>query len=175
MAHPPSKAFQVITFWDGILLNTLQASSMLPQFVCMSTKLLPHKDIWITSTLNALLMNTSALFTCNNAGTCIQHPHKRESSHTPVFCICQNKCLLPLSTFHTSPISWHSKWPHLKMASSWTPSKHPPCSHILHTCPPSYSPQRYQACNHFEWSAHDHTCPLQVQLCWHMHSAAPKR
>jgi hypothetical protein len=27
----------------------------------------------------------------------------KESLATPVFCICQNKCLLPLSTFHTSP------------------------------------------------------------------------
>jgi hypothetical protein len=26
------------------------------------------------------------------------------------------------------------------MESSWTISNDPPCSHILHTCPPSYSP-----------------------------------
>ncbi len=41
MAHPPSMVVQVTTFWDGILLNTLQASSILPHFAYMSTKLLP--------------------------------------------------------------------------------------------------------------------------------------
>jgi len=39
MAHPPSMAFQVTTSWDAILLITLQASSMLPHFAYMSTKL----------------------------------------------------------------------------------------------------------------------------------------
>ncbi len=43
MANPPSMAFQVTTPRDGILLNTLQASSMLPHFAYMSTKLLPTK------------------------------------------------------------------------------------------------------------------------------------
>ncbi len=31
MAHPSSTAFKVTTLWDGILFNTLQASSMWPQ------------------------------------------------------------------------------------------------------------------------------------------------
>jgi hypothetical protein len=36
------------------------------------------------------------------------------------------------------PISWQSKCPHFEMASRATLSKHPQCSHILYTCPPSY-------------------------------------
>ncbi len=50
------------------------------------------------------------------------------------------------------PISWCSKWPHLEMESCWTLSKHPHCSHILHTCQPSYSPQRHQTDNHIGWA-----------------------
>jgi hypothetical protein len=34
---------QVTTTWDGILLNTPQASSRLPHFAYMSTKLFPTK------------------------------------------------------------------------------------------------------------------------------------
>jgi hypothetical protein len=45
-----------------------------------------------------------------------------------------------------------------------------PCSHILHTSPPSYSPQTHLNPIHFEWSAHEHTCRLQLQPHWHMHS-----
>jgi hypothetical protein len=41
-----------VTFQDGNLLNTFQASSMLPHFAYMSTKLLPTK----TSDLQLLWM-----------------------------------------------------------------------------------------------------------------------
>jgi hypothetical protein len=43
MAYPPSMAFQVTTFQDGILLNILQASSMLSRFAHMLTKLFATK------------------------------------------------------------------------------------------------------------------------------------
>ncbi len=69
---------------------------------------------------------------------------------------------------------WHSKRPHHVITSCWTVSKHLPCSHILHTCQPSYLPQKYLNPIHFDWSPHEPTCPLSVQLCWHMHSALPK-
>jgi len=45
---------------------------------------------------------------------------------------------------------------------------HPPCSHILHTCPPNYSPQRHMNPIHFQQFAHGHTCPLQGQQYWHI-------
>ncbi len=40
MVNPLSKVFQETTPWDGILLNTLQASSMLPHLAYMSKRLL---------------------------------------------------------------------------------------------------------------------------------------
>ncbi len=68
------------------------------------------------------------------------------------------------------PLSQRSKLPCCEMASCWTLSKHPPCSHILHTCQPSYSPHRHLNPTHIQWSGDEHNWPLQVQLCWHMHS-----
>ncbi len=38
---PNIMVVQVTTYWDGILLNTLQASSMLPHFAYISIKLFP--------------------------------------------------------------------------------------------------------------------------------------
>ncbi len=70
---------------------------------------------------------------------------------------------------------WQSKWPHFKMASCWTLSRHCPCSHILHTCLPSYLPQRPPAHNLFEWSDHELSCHLQVLLNQHMHSATAQK
>jgi hypothetical protein len=45
MAYPPSRAFQDTTSRDGILLNTLQALSILPHLAYMSTKLFPENTL----------------------------------------------------------------------------------------------------------------------------------
>jgi hypothetical protein len=87
---PNIMAFQVITFQNGILLNTLQASSMLPPFAYMSTKLLHTKHL-NPSTMNNLLMSTPALFKRNHAGTCIQQPHKSNRAWVHTFLLHLSK------------------------------------------------------------------------------------
>ncbi len=57
---------QVTTFWDGIVLNTLQASSMLPHFAYMSTELFPT----MTSD-SQQLMKRPTTFKCSRTSTCI--------------------------------------------------------------------------------------------------------
>jgi hypothetical protein len=66
-----------------------------------------------------------------------------EVGRTHSCCICQNSSCALFSCLHfvCPSIIWHSKWPHLEMASCWTFSKHPQGSRILHTCQPNYSPQ----------------------------------
>jgi hypothetical protein len=59
------------------------------------------------------------------------------------------------------------QWPHFEMASCWTISKHPQCSHILHTCPLSYSPQRHQTHNEFEQAVYEQACHLQMFVKQH--------
>ncbi len=61
-----------------------------------------HKDIWIISTVNNVLVNTPALFSYNHTGTCIQHPHKsnRAWAHTFLLHLSkQFKHLLPSPHF----------------------------------------------------------------------------
>ncbi len=66
---PDIMPFQGTTSWHGILLNTLQASTcMLPTLCIHATQATRHKDIWVPSTLNDLLMSGPALFKCNLAG-----------------------------------------------------------------------------------------------------------
>ncbi len=84
--------------------------------------------------------------------------------------------LLPLPTFHTVQISWHSNRPHFEIASSfntiWASSMLPHFS-CMST---KLIPQRHQSQNRFKWSAHEHSYPLlQVQegSC-HMHLASHK-
>jgi hypothetical protein len=67
---PDIMAFQVNTYWDGILLNTLQASFMFPHFANIN-QVIPHKDIGIPSTFNDLFMSTLALFKFAYTSTCI--------------------------------------------------------------------------------------------------------
>ncbi len=63
--YPNIMLFQVITSWDGILLNTLQASSMLPHFAYMSIKLVPTKTsdlqplIWMSCSWISLLSSNA--------------------------------------------------------------------------------------------------------------------
>jgi hypothetical protein len=45
MAYPPNRALQDTTSRDGILLNTLHASSILPHLAYMSTKLFPKNTL----------------------------------------------------------------------------------------------------------------------------------
>jgi hypothetical protein len=171
MAHPPSMAFQVTIFWDGILLHTLQASSRLPHFAYMSMKLLPTK----TSESYPLWMICSWAH-LPSSSTTIQHPHRKtEFGRTPSCCNCQNSssafCPCPhstcpnimaaqvtkvclLNTLHAS-----STLPHFEKASSGTLSKHPQCSHIFQKCQPSYSTQRHQTHNDFEWAVHNNCLP----------------
>ncbi len=72
----------VTTFWDGILLNNLQASSMLPHFAYMSTKLLP------TKTSNSQRVWTSCLWTSlpssnvRKAAQCFNQLNKSEFVRT---------------------------------------------------------------------------------------------
>jgi hypothetical protein len=67
-------AFHVTTLHDGILSNSLQASSMLPQRHINQT--IPHKDIRPTTTFNEMLMKRPALFKRNYFGRCISTPPK---------------------------------------------------------------------------------------------------
>jgi len=69
---------------------------------------------------------------------------------------------------------WHSKWPYPEMASCWTLSKHPPCSHILHAVHQATPTQRYLNPIHFQWSAHEHTYLLQGRLTTHAFSTPTK-
>jgi len=99
MAHPPSMAFQVTTFRDGILLNTIQASSMLPHLHTCPPSYSPRRHQTLNR-LNNLLMNTPAPFKGNYAGTGNQHPTKViESGNTPSYCICPNSS----SAFYPCP------------------------------------------------------------------------
>jgi hypothetical protein len=50
------------------------------------------------------------------------------------------------------PLVFHASW--------WTLSENPLCSHILHTCQPSYSSQSHLNPIVFEWSAREQTSPL---------------
>jgi hypothetical protein len=91
---------------------------------------IPHKDIWIPSTFNYLLMSTTALFNCNYIGTCIQNPHKRNWVWLHTFLAFVEIVGVPSSHAHILHvlIPWHSTWPHYMMAWCRTLSKHPPCS-----------------------------------------------
>ncbi len=91
MAHLTSMAVQVTKSWDGILLKTLQASSMLPHFAYMSSKLLP------TKTSESHPCSTICWWTHlpSSRATILAHafstPKKaRESGCTLSFCICWN-------------------------------------------------------------------------------------
>ncbi len=121
---PNIMVLQVTTSRDGILLNTLQASSRLPHFAYMSTKLLPYKDIWLQTTLKDLVMYICALFKCNHTGTFIQHPHEKQPSlieNPPVAFVKIVPGPSSLACISHVPILWRcSKWPHFEMASCWT-------------------------------------------------------
>jgi hypothetical protein len=91
----------------------------------------PDKHIWILSTFNGLFMPAhQPASSARMLGTwCIQHPHKSNKAWLPTFVshpFVQNSS----STFCLACISHMSQVTHFKMASCWTLSKHPQCSHI---------------------------------------------
>ncbi len=82
---------QVTTFQDGIFLNILQASSMLPHFAYMSTMLLHIKTI--ESHAGSMVYLWTHLL--SSSATMLAHAFNTptkviESSHTPPCCICHN-------------------------------------------------------------------------------------
>ncbi len=89
-----------------------------------------------------------------------------ESGCTPSCCICWNSPSAFWPHFRCANIMV-LQWPHFEMASCWTISKHPQCSHILHTCPLSYSPQRHQTHNEFEQAVYEQACHLQMFVKQH--------
>jgi len=91
VANPPSMEFQETTSRNGISLNTLLASSMLPHFAYMSTKLFPIN----TSESHPLWMICSWAHLPSSSATKLAHafttPTKvTESGFTPSCCICEN-------------------------------------------------------------------------------------
>jgi hypothetical protein len=82
----------VTTSCEGILLNTLQASSMLPHFAYIIYQTISNKDIWIPTVWMvcwcAHLPSSSATTHAHAFST----PTKvTESSCTLSCCICQNR------------------------------------------------------------------------------------
>ncbi len=63
--------FQVPTFWDGIMLNNIQASLKLPCFCINLTKDTPYKDIKATAILNNQVISMPPIFWCSQANTCM--------------------------------------------------------------------------------------------------------
>ncbi len=129
-------------------------------------KAIPHNDIWLTTTLNDLLMSMPALLKCHYIGTCIEHPKKvtwfgRKPCHctsSNIFCHCLHFTYPNFRAFQ------ETKFHEAILLSSL--SKHPQCSHTWHICQHGYLQQRHQTHSHFELSAREH---LQVQLHWHGH------
>ncbi len=82
---------QMTTSWDGIFLNILETSSMLPHFAYISTKLLhiktfeshPHSMICLWTHMPS--SNATMLAHAFNTPTKVI-----DSSHTPFCCICHN-------------------------------------------------------------------------------------
>ncbi len=175
--YPNIMVVLLITFGDDILLKTLQTSSMFPHFAYMSTNLLPTKtsESHLLSTIHSWThlpsSSASVLAHAFNAPTKVI-----KSGHRWTHIAFVEVVPVPSTCAHISyiPITWWSKSPHLKMASFWTVSEHPPCLHILHTCQSSYSLQAHLNSIHFQWSAHEQTCLHAVQLCWHMPSTPHK-
>jgi len=153
-------AVQVTAPWDGILLKTLQASSMLPHFAYMSTKLVPSKTsdskpIW-TMWWWTHMPSSSAIMLAHAFST----PRKvTEAGCTPSSCISQNSssAFCPCSYFTCPNImvlqvttSWDGILLNTLGASSMLP-------HFPYW-QPSYCPQRHQTHNHFEWPADEQAC-----------------
>ncbi len=86
---PNIMLFQMTTSQDSILLNTFQASSMLPNFAYMSTKLLPTKK----SESHPLFMVCSWAYLASSSATMLAHAFKtptkvKEWGHTLSSRIC---------------------------------------------------------------------------------------
>jgi len=104
------------------LLNTLQASSMLPHFAYMLTKLLPtktsdSKPLWLMSWWTHLPSSIATML-----AHAFSTPTKvtESGTHLPVAFV--EIVQVPSALAHIShvPLSWCSKWPHFEMASCWT-------------------------------------------------------
>jgi hypothetical protein len=104
-----------------LLLNALWASSMLPHWVYMSTKLLP------TNTSESHPLPTTSSWVHMPSSSVQLHWHMYSQPPTKVTMAghtqsCCNllkwiQCLCVLAHISHVHISLHSKWPHLEMAS----------------------------------------------------------
>ncbi len=127
-----------------------------PHFAYISAKPLPTKTETLNpktpTTLNDLLMNTPAFFGVATLAHAFSIPTKLREFHCTLSCyIYQNSssAFCPCLQFKCPDIMPVQE-PDLQMASFLTLSKHPQCSHILHTGQASYSSQRPQTHNLFE-------------------------
>ncbi len=150
--------FQVTTLCDGILLNTLWASLMLPHFAYMSTKQVSTK----TSESHQLWM-------------ICWHMHSASPQNGTSFCcICQNTlstfCQCPyLTCTHTMPFQVITSWDGILLS---TPSIHAPtCGKIVNKA----TTHKDINLNHFELPVHEPACPLQVLNNLHMHWAPEQK
>jgi len=146
------KSFLIMSMQGHILqvrhskLSRLEmASSMLLHVTLMSTKLLPTK----TSDSKSLCLHIAAHeHICSLQAQSCWHMHSappKKSQSLAIHCRVAFVEIAPVNSTLTRilhvPMSWHSKRPHLKMASCWKLSKHLQCSHILHICQSSYCTQ----------------------------------
>ncbi len=114
---PNIMVLQVTTSWDGILLNTLQESSLLPQFAYMSTKLFAtkttdSKPLWMIRWWTHLPSSTTTML-----AHAISTPTKAtELGCTPSCCISLNSsstfCACPhvTSQNHCAPTDHILRW-----------------------------------------------------------------
>jgi hypothetical protein len=155
----------VTTSGNGILLNLISKHPQHSHIWDNVNQATLHKDIWIASTFNDLVMDTPTL---DSITTTLAHafctPTKvRKFDHTSFVLHNLSKYvfqhLLPLwalqmSQYHDGIPSdhisrWHMLLNILQASSIW--------SNISHTSESSYSPQRHQTYNYFEWSSiHEH-------------------
>jgi hypothetical protein len=124
---PRIMMLQETTSCVGILLNTLQASSMLPHLVYMSTWLLPTKTsvsklLWIICWWTCLLSSSAAKLA--HAFTTLTKVMGAGCTSWDSICQISPNAFCPCPHSHT-PKSWHSKKPHCVWALNQTLSVHP--------------------------------------------------
>ncbi len=164
--HPPSMVFQVTTYilrWH--LDENSPTSSMFPHFAYMSTKLPHTKTSDSKPILNDPVMNTPALFKCNQVGTCIEHPHKSYRvwlytfllhicwNSSKAFCPCLHFTCPNITTFQVTT-SQDGIFLNTVQASSMLPHFVYMSNKILHT-KTSYSQPFWMCCS---WTSLPCTC-----------------
>jgi uncharacterized Tic20 family protein len=126
-ARPPSMAVQVITSWDGILhaptccIHVNQATT-------------PHKDLRLQITFEMSAHEHIYPLQVQSCWHMHSAPPKKVRVWPYAVLLHLSKLLqwiLLLPHILHVPMPWHSKRPHLKMASCWKLLKHLQCSHIF--------------------------------------------